>query len=87
MSRGPSSNGTKQPIVGLPLTLSACLYKVLRSASRLIEGVPKYAPISGYTCMRDTLHWLPIQQRIFYRVAVLVWRCLIGIAPVYLQEL
>src|SRR6218665_2541719 len=37
--------------------------------------------------MHDTLHWLPIRQRIFYRVAVLVWHCLIGIAPVYLQEL
>src|SRR6218665_2494374 len=37
--------------------------------------------------MRDTLHWLPIRQRIFYRVAVLVWHCFIGIAPVYLQEL
>src|SRR6218665_3091607 len=31
--------------------------------------------------MRDTLHWLPIQQRIFYRVAVLVWHCLLGAAP------
>src|SRR6218665_363417 len=31
--------------------------------------------------MRDTLHWLPIRQRIFYRVAVLVWHCLLGIAP------
>jgi|SRR6218665_2391181 len=37
--------------------------------------------------MRDTLHWLPIRQRIFYRVAVLVWHCLLSIAPVYLQEL
>src|SRR6218665_3568120 len=37
--------------------------------------------------MRDTLHWLPIQQRIFHRVVVLVWHCLLGIAPVYLQEL
>src|SRR6218665_3008655 len=36
--------------------------------------------------MRDTLH-CPIRQRIFYRVAVLVWHCLIGIAPVYLQQL
>src|SRR6218665_655125 len=34
--------------------------------------------------MRDTLHWLPIAQRISYRIAVLVWRCLLGIAPSYL---
>src|SRR6218665_153485 len=37
--------------------------------------------------MRDTLHWLPLRQRIFYKVAVLVWHCLLGGAPVYLQEL
>src|SRR6218665_2367204 len=37
--------------------------------------------------MRDTLHWLPIRQSIIYKVAVLVWHCLIGIVPVYLQEL
>src|SRR6218665_2041631 len=53
--------------------------------TRFIGSVPKYASISGY--MRDTLRWLPIRQRIFYRVAVLVWHCLIGFAPVYLQEL
>lgn len=47
-------------------------------------GCPhKYAPISVY--MRDTLHWLC--GAFFYRVAVLVWQCLLGIAPVYLQEL
>ena len=39
--------------------------------------------------MRDTLHWLPIAQRISYRIAVLVWRCLLGTrsAPGYLCEL
>src|SRR6218665_1453760 len=65
--------------------MTARLDRVLRSAARLIGGVPKYASILGY--MRDTLHWLPIRQRIFYRVAVLVWHCLNGFAPVYLQEL
>ena len=37
--------------------------------------------------MRDVLHWLPIPQRIVYRVSALVWRCLLGAAPAYLQEL
>src|SRR6218665_380599 len=59
------------------------LDRVVRSAVRLIGGFHKYASISGY--MPDTLHWLHIRQRIFYRVAVLEWHCLIGIAPVYLQ--
>src|SRR6218665_2261345 len=37
--------------------------------------------------MRDTLHWLPIQRGIFYRVSALVSLCLPGITSVYLQEL
>ena len=46
-------------------------------------------PLSWQTFvyMRDTLHWLPIAQRISYRIAVLVWRCLLGSAPGYLCEL
>src|SRR6218665_1730834 len=37
--------------------------------------------------MLDVLHWLPAEQRISYRIASLVWRCLLGLAPLYLHEL
>src|ERR1700733_5416473 len=37
--------------------------------------------------MHTVLHWLPSEQRITYRLAALIWRCLLGLAPVYLQEL
>ena len=37
--------------------------------------------------MLEVLHWLPICQRIEYRVAALVLRCLQGLAPTYLREL
>src|SRR6218665_445535 len=37
--------------------------------------------------MRDVLHWLQCPQRISYRMASLVWRCLSGWAPSYLSEL
>src|SRR6218665_799826 len=36
--------------------------------------------------MRDTLHWLPVRQRILYRVPTIAWRCILGVAPVYLSE-
>src|SRR6218665_813753 len=36
--------------------------------------------------MRDILHWLPARQRIEYRMAALVWHCLLGLAPAYLVE-
>src|SRR6218665_347245 len=36
--------------------------------------------------MRDTLHWLPVHQRILYKVSTIAWRCILGVAPVYLSE-
>src|SRR6218665_2444692 len=37
--------------------------------------------------MLDVLNWLPAKQRISYRIASIVWRCLLGLAPLYLREL
>src|SRR6218665_3652644 len=37
--------------------------------------------------MLEVLHWLPIRQRMEYRVASLVWRCQLGLAPIYLIDL
>ena len=39
------------------------------------------------TDVRDQLHWLPVQQRIEYKVCVLVYECLHQAAPTYLAEL
>src|SRR6218665_324417 len=41
------------------------------------------------TCwtLLEVLHWLPIRQRIEYRVASMVWRCQLGLAPTYLIDL
>jgi hypothetical protein len=72
-------------LVGLPGSLIARLDRVLRSAARLIGHIPRYSPVSTY--MRDTLHWLPVSQRINFRIAVFVWRSLLGCAPVYLCQL
>src|SRR5688572_32615153 len=37
--------------------------------------------------MLDVLHWLPLLQRISYRMIALVWRSLLGLAPAYLRDL
>src|SRR6218665_3914596 len=70
---------------GLPACRLACLDRVLRSAARLIGGIPKFGHVSKY--MLDVLYWLPAEQRISYRIASIVWRCLLGLAPLYLREL
>src|SRR6218665_2654009 len=70
---------------GLPACQLACLDRVLRSAARLIGGIPNFGHVSKY--MLDVLNWLPAEQRISYRIASIVWRCLLGLAPLYLREL
>src|SRR6218665_1470227 len=40
---------------------------VLRATARMIGGVPKFGHISEF--MRDTLRWLPVRQRIHYRLS------------------
>ena len=71
--------------VDLPQIRLHHLEGVLWVAARLIGGVPKFGHISAI--MRDVLHWLPVQQRIHYRVSSIVWHCVLGRAPVYLREL
>ena len=34
-----------------------------------------------------SLHWLPVQARIDFKVATLAFRCVHGLAPSYLAEL
>src|SRR6218665_1247641 len=41
--------------------------------------------VSAY--MLDVLHWLPLQQRIMFRIGAMVWRCILGLAPAYLRDL
>ena len=61
------------------------LDRVLRSAARRTGHIPKYASVSAY--MRDVLHWLPVSQRILYRMSALVWWSVTGRAPSYLTDL
>jgi len=51
----------------------------------MIGGVPRFGHITEY--MRDVLHWLPVQQRIHYRISSIVWHCILGNVPSYLLDL
>ena len=61
------------------------LQSILRVAARLVMRKGKFESISSD--IRDKLHWLPIQQRIKFKIGVLVYRCLRGTAPPYLSEM
>ena len=55
---------------------------MVRVAARLVLQRRKFDPISAD--IRDLLHWLPIRQRINFKLGLLVYKCLHGMAPPYL---
>ena len=61
------------------------LQSVLRSAARLILRKRKFDPISDD--LRQRLHWLPVKQRIQYKLGLLVYKCLHGLTPPYLPSM
>ena len=61
------------------------LQAIQNSSARLILNIPKFGRIA--TDMRDTLHLLPVRQRITFKICMLVCNCVNGSAPMYLQEI
>ena len=70
--------------LGLPLCLLRKLQLVQNSAARLLSGCRKYDHISP---VLRSLHWLPIECRIEFKVLLLVFKALHGLAPMYIVDL
>ena len=60
------------------------LQKIQNMAARIVMRSSKF---DSTTSIRKELHWLPIEQRINFKVLVLAYRSVHKLAPVYLQEL
>ena len=60
------------------------LQRVQNSAARLITGGRKYDHV---TPMLKHLHWLPVHLRIEFKVLLLVYKALHGMAPDYLSNM
>jgi hypothetical protein len=72
-------------LVGQPQRNINRLQSVLNAAARLVTRSSKYEHITA--TMRDQLHWLKIQERITFKICLLVYKCVHGIAPSYLSDL
>ena len=69
---------------GLPQYLIEKLQYVQNSAARLLTGSRKYEHIMPV--LRE-LHWLPVNERINFKVIFITLKAFHGLAPLYLQEL
>ena len=58
----------------------------MNAAARVISGTRKFD--CGLTrLLHEDLHWLDVPQRITFKLCLLVFKCLHGLAPQYLVEL
>lgn len=69
---------------GYPAALLNRLQRVQNSAARILSGQRKYDHITP--TLRE-LHWLPVEQRIKFKIAILVFKAKHQLAPGYIQDL
>ena len=71
-------------LFGLPKLQIAKLQRVQNAAARLILGIGKFSHI---TPALYGPHWLPVSLRIDYKILLLTFKCIYGLAPTYLSDL
>ena len=60
------------------------LQRVQNAAARLIFEESKYCQV---TPLLKSLHWLPVKYRIIFKVLLITFKAIHGLAPVYISEL
>ncbi len=71
-------------LYGLPLSLIQKLQHVQNTAARIITRTSKFEHI---TPVLRALHWLPVEQRIIFKLMLVTYKSLHGQAPEYISEL
>ena len=71
-------------LYGLPTFLVDCLQNVQNAVAHIITRTKKYGHIKSAL---KQLHWLPVSQRINYKILLLPFKAHNGQAPSYITEL
>jgi len=71
-------------LVGLPASTLAPLQRVMHAAARLVCDLKPSDHVNSSLC---ALHWLPVKQRIEFKLCLLVHHAVNGRAPSYLCDL
>ena len=69
---------------GLPDILLNKLQIIQNAAAHIVAGASKRDHI---TPILQHLHWLPVKQRIKYKILLFVYKALQGLAPTYISEM
>jgi len=68
-----------------PRVITDKLQRVMNSAAWVVTNTGKYDSGSSQI-LNDELHWLDVADRVWFKLAVLMYRCLHGTAPLYLMD-
>ena len=60
------------------------LQRVQYAAARVVSGAHRFADMKE---ILKKLHWLPVKERISYKILLLTFKALNGMAPAYISEL
>lgn len=71
-------------LYGLPAKTLNKVQRVLNTAARIIFRSPKWCHI---TPKLFALHWLPVKYRVDFKICLLTFKALHGLAPAYLSNL
>ena len=69
---------------GIKKSTKQKLQRVQNAAARLLTNTKKREHI---TPVLRELHWLPVEKRIDFKICVLTYKCVHGLAPSYLSEM
>ena len=71
-------------LVGVPNYLVDRLQRIQNWAIRLLFKLSRYEHVTFYLA---EAHWLPVKERINFKILLLVYKCISGQGPSYLNEL
>ena len=78
------AQGCSTPLTGISEHLLCKLQLAQNAAARILTKTKKFEHI---TPVLKELHWLPVRERIQFKLLILTWKSLNGIAPQYLSNL
>jgi hypothetical protein len=62
------------------------LQRVQNTAARIISGKKRRDHITVTPVLRE-LHWLPVEERVCYKILMQTFKCMNGLAPSYLSNM
>ena len=71
-------------LINVPASIIQKLQRVQNTAARIVMRKNKRDSISA---ILKQLHWLPVKERITFKVLCITYKCMSGRAPLYLSEL